>query len=44
MSEVKEDQLLSGWIRWARVNKIDTEVLTDDEIFEYVCRYLTAAG
>lgn len=42
--EVTESTLIAGFIQWARANAIQTDVLTDDEIYEYVCRYLKAAG
>ena len=42
--EMTESEQMAGFVKWARANAIDTDILTDDEIFEYVCRYIKAAG
>ena len=44
MSEVTESELIAGFVKWARANAISTETMTDEELFEYTCRYLKAAG
>lgn len=42
--EVSESTLIAGFVKWAQANAIQTDVLTDAELYEYVCRYLRAAG
>ena len=42
--ETTESELIAGYIKWAQVNAIPTGALSYDEIYEYICRYLKAAG
>ena len=44
MSEMTESELIAGFVKWAQANAIPTDTLTDDEMYEYVCRYIRAAG
>ena len=42
--EPTESELIAGYIKWANVNAIPVDSLSYDEIYEYICRYLKAAG
>ena len=44
MSEPTKSELIAGFVKWAQANAINTSVLTDAELYEYVCRYMMAAG
>ena len=44
MSDMTESELIAGFVKWARANAIPMDMMTDAELFDYVCRYLTAAG
>ena len=40
----EEQELIVGFLQWARVNGIRVERYSYGEIYEYMCRYLKAAG
>ena len=42
--EPTESELIAGFVKWAQVNAIPTDALSYEEIEEYICRYLKAAG
>ena len=42
--ELTESELIAGFVKWANVNAIPTDSLSYEEIEEYICRYLKAAG
>ena len=44
MSEMTESELIAGFMKWVQANTIPIDTLTDDEMYEYVCRYIRAAG
>jgi len=42
--EMTESEQIAGFVKWAQANGIPTDALTDAKLFEYVCRYIKAAG
>ena len=42
--EPTESELIAGYIKWAQVNCINISSYSYEETYEYICRYLTAAG
>ena len=42
--EPTETELIAGYIKWANANRIPMSSMSYDEIYEYICRYLKAAG
>jgi len=42
--EPTEPELVAGFIRWAQVNRIPVDSLSYEEMYEYICRYMKAAG
>lgn len=42
--EVTEATLIAGFIKWAQMNRIPLYAFSYSEIYEYICRYLKAAG
>ena len=44
IDNVSESDLIAGFVKWANVNRIPVNSLSYEEIYEYICRYLKAAG
>ena len=40
----EEQELIAGFIKWAQVNGIHVSRYSYGELYEYICRYLKAAG
>ena len=39
-----EQELIAGFLKWAQKNSISVAKYSYDELYEYICRYLKAAG